>query len=50
MPRLRRNCFASAKLYAAGIPMKLTERLDQIEPIAITGRVAQAVGIVIENV
>jgi flagellum-specific ATP synthase len=30
-------------------PVKLTERLEQIESIAITGRVAQAVGIVIEG-
>ena len=28
--------------------MKLSERLEQVEPLSVTGRVAQAVGIVIE--
>ena len=30
------------------MPVKLSERLEQVEPLSVTGRVAQAVGIVIE--
>lgn len=30
------------------MPVKLSERLENIEPLSVTGRVAQAVGIVIE--
>src|SRR5689334_2360476 len=49
MPLLRLSCSVSVKHCASVNPVKLTERLEQIESIAITGRVAQAVGIVIEG-